>query len=242
MNELGKEASREIMWNIPSSFKILMYALLVVSFLILIQGLYKKLLFVTGGKGLKNLKNEGNLIPSELNWKSFLQTIFFTGKVTRKSYVGFFHSLIYYGFIILWIATDLVAIHFDTPFKVFKGPVYIIVSFLADIAGVAILIGLFFAYHRRYIKKPDTLSSTNPKNEIYMYSLIGSLVIIGYIIEGIRIYGTGMPIGEQAWAPVGYLLASLFQTFQASEQTWASIYQGLWLVHMVSTMALLTVY
>ena len=146
MNELGKAASREIMWNIPSSFKILMYALLVISFLVLIQGLYKKLLFVTNGKGLKNIKGEGNLISSKLNWKSFLQTIFFTGKVTRKSYVGFFHSLIYYGFMILWIATDLVAIHFDTPFKVFKGPVYIVVSFLADIAGIAILVELCFAF------------------------------------------------------------------------------------------------
>ena len=163
MNEIGTAASREIMWNIPSSFKFLMYALLIISFLVLIQGLYKKLIFVTGGKGLKNIRGEGNLIPSKLNWKSFLQTIFFTGKVTRKSYVGFFHSLIYYGFMILWIATDLVAIHYDTPFKVFQGPVYIVVSFLADIAGIAILFGIAFAYHRRYIKKPETLSATNPE-------------------------------------------------------------------------------
>ncbi|MBG07139.1 MAG: hypothetical protein CME68_00135 [Halobacteriovoraceae bacterium] len=236
MNELGKAASREIMWNIPSSFKFLMYALLIISFLVLIQGLYKKFMFVTGGKGLKNIRGEGNLIPSSLNWKSFLQTIFFTGKVTRKSYVGFFHSLIYYGFMILWIATDLVAIHYDTPFKVFQGPVYIVVSFLADIAGIAILFGLAFAYHRRYVKKPETLSATNPRNEIYMYSLIGSLVIIGYLIEGIRIYATGMPSGEQFWAPVGYLCATLFGLFSATDQTWAGIYRGLWLIHMVSTM------
>ena len=45
-----------------------------------------------------------------------------------------------------------------------------------------------------------------------------------------------MPIGEKTWAPVGYLLASLFKQFQATDQTWASLYQGLWLIHMVSTM------
>ena len=36
------------------------------------------------------------------------------------------------------LATDLVAIHFDTPFKVYKGPVYIIVSFLADFGALAL--------------------------------------------------------------------------------------------------------
>ena len=83
MGELGKAATREIMWNIPSSFKVLMYALLIISFLVLIQGLYKKLLFVSGTKGLKNLRGEGGLIPPELNWKSFFQTIFKYGSKER---------------------------------------------------------------------------------------------------------------------------------------------------------------
>ena len=239
MNEITSTASREIMWNIPYSFKILMYGLLIVSIIILFQGLYKKLLFVAGVKGFKDLKGKQGLLPKKLNWGSFLQTLFFTGKVSRNSYVGFFHSLIYYGFIVLWIATDLVAIHYDTPFKVFQGPLYIIVSFLADIAGVAILVGLGFAYYRRYIKKPDFLSATKPKSELFMYWLIGSLVIIGFLIEGIRIYATGMPLGEKSWAPIGYFIAFLFSQLQVSEKTWSTIYQGLWLIHMVSTMGFL---
>lgn len=234
MSSVSSAASREIMWNIPQSFKILMYSLLAISTIVLLQGLYKKLLFVTGGKGIKSIK--GGLFPKKLNWSNFFKTLFFTGKVTRKSYVGLFHSLIYYGFIILWIATDLVAIHYDTPFKVFDGTVYIIVSFLADIAGVAILIGLGFAYYRRYVKNPETLSATRPKSELFMYWLIGSLVLIGFLIEGIRIYATGMPLGEKTWAPIGYFIAFLFSNLQFSEQTWSTAYQGLWLIHMVSTM------
>ncbi|MDC0253944.1 heterodisulfide reductase-related iron-sulfur binding cluster [Bacteriovoracales bacterium] len=236
MSSVSSSASREIMWNIPQSFKILMYSLLVISTIVLLQGLYKKLLFVTGGKGIKSIKGEEGLLPKKLNWSNFFQTLFFTGKVTRKSYVGFFHSLIYYGFIILWIATDLVAIHYDTPFKVFHGTVYIVVSFLADIAGVAILIGLGFAYYRRYVKNPETLSATKPKSELFMYWLIGSLVVIGFLIEGIRIYATGMPIGEKTWAPIGYFIAFLFSNIKLSEHTWSAVYQGLWLIHMVSTM------
>src|SRR5690606_35897982 len=109
----------------------------------MIKGLIPKYKYVTNGKSFKEL------IPEKLNFKRFLETIFFTGKVTRKGSVGVFHSLIYYGFFILFIATELVALHADTPFQVFKGPVYIVVSFLADWAGLALLVGLGMAYKRR---------------------------------------------------------------------------------------------
>lgn len=155
-------ATREIFWNIPHSYKLTMYALFFISMGIFVYGFYKKFQFVLGGKSLREFKGE---LLDKLNWKSFFQTIFFTGKVPRSKDVFKFHSLIYFGFIILWIATDLVAIHADTPFKIYKGWVYIIISFLADIAGVAILIGLSMAYYRRYIKKPDYLSATKPSRE-----------------------------------------------------------------------------
>ncbi len=115
--------------------------------------------------------------------------------------------MIYYGFVILLIATELVAIHADTPLKVYQGSTYIVVSFLADFAGIAILIGLGLAYKRRYIEKPDYLSATNPNRELFMYAMLFSLVFLGYIIEGFRIYGAGMPEGEKLWSPIGYALA-----------------------------------
>lgn len=223
-------ASREIMWNIPPSFKVAMYALLVLSVAVMAKGFYDKYQFVTGGNGFKDL------LPKELNWKAFFQTILLTGKVPRKKDVGLFHSLIFYGFFVLWVATDLVAIHYDTPFKIFHGPLYIVVSFLADIAGIAVLIGIFMAFNRRYIKKPAYLEATNPKQEMFMYIMLISLVVAGYFIEGFRILGTGMPHGEASWSPVGWALASIFKSFNLSEPTLATIYRGLWFYHMVNTM------
>jgi Fe-S oxidoreductase/nitrate reductase gamma subunit len=239
-------ATREVMWNIPYSFKVCMYVMLLISFAIFIKGMLEKLEFVSGHK-LKlspasfkelwaKLKGPQGLLPSKLNFSSFFKTIFFTGKVPRKKEVAMFHHLIYFGFVILWIATDLVAIHYDTPFKVFQGPVYIVISFLADLAGMAILIGLVLAYYRRYIKKPDYLSATHPKNELFMYAMLATLVIIGFLIEGFRILGTGMPIGEKSWAPIGWFLANLFQGFNLSDESLALTYRGLWFFHMVNTM------
>lgn len=227
---MSLNASREIMWNIPPSFKVAMYALFILAVVVMVKGFYDKYQFVTGGKGHKEL------LPKELNWKAFFQTILLTGKVPRKKDVGIFHSLIFYGFFILWVATDLVAIHYDTPFKIFQGPLYIVVSFLADIAGIAILVGLFMAYNRRYIKKPAYLEATNPKQELFMYLMLISLVVAGYFIEGFRILGAGMPHGEASWAPVGWALANIFKSFHLSDQTLAMTYRSLWFYHMVNTM------
>jgi Fe-S oxidoreductase len=233
MNEITTLATREIMWNIPYSFKVVMYGLFALSLIVLFKGLYGKFQFITKGEGIQGLPK---LLPKELNWTRFFQTAFLTGKVPRFRYVAFFHGLIFYGFFILWIATDLVAIHYDTPFKVFQGTTYIVVSFLADIAGIMILVGIGFAFHRRYIVKPAYLSATKPNQEMYMYAMLISLVVIGYLIEGIRILGTGMPIGERSWSPVGWMLATLFGTFSFSDAVLAGSYRTLWFLHMVNTM------
>ena len=226
-------ATREVMWQIPLSFKIAMYVLMFVAFGVMAKGLMSKYQFVTQGKGLKSL------LPEKLNWTRFFETIFFTGKVTRNGYVGFFHSLIYYGFVILLIATELVAIHADTPFKIYTGKTYIITSFLADWAGLAILVGLVLAYKRRYLDKPDYLSATKPTRELFMYGMIFSLVFIGFILEAIRMVAVGLENipGEALWSPVGWIAASVLNTFAISEGTLVTTYKGLWLFHMANTMA-----
>ncbi len=235
MNEvLANEATREIFWNIPFSFKVVMYVLFFAAMGIMIKGFWDKFVFITNGEGFKGIKK---LLPEKLNWGSFFRTALLTGKVPRVKSVAIFHGLIFWGFVILWIATDLVAIHADTPFKIYKGPVYIVVSFLADIAGLMLLAGLGLAYKRRYIEKPKYLESTEPKRELFMYIMLAALVILGYLIEGVRIMGTGMPVGEATWSPVGWVIASLFNTFGLGDYTWAMIYRTMWMVHMINTMA-----
>jgi len=224
-------ATREVFWQIPTSFKIAMYVIMFIALGVFIKGLIDKYKYVTAGGGFKSL-----IDPKKMNIKSAAETILFTGKVTRKKHVGIFHSMIYYGFTILLIATELVAIHADTPFQLYKGPVYIVVSFLADWAGVAIIIGIAFAYYRRYIKKPDYLSATRPKRELFMYGMILALVLLGFFLEGMRLVGSGMPINEQFWSPVGWVAALMLKTFNWSDSALVTTYQVSWLVHMVNTM------
>lgn len=233
MQETLSLATREVMWNIPPIFKVIMYLGFFTSMFFFVKGFYAKAQFVTNGKGIEGLKN---LLPKELQWKKFFHTSLLTGKVPRYPYVGLFHSLIFYGFLILWIATDIVAVHADTPFKIYKGTLYIVVSFLADIAGIMILIGMAMAYHRRYVKKPAYLEATRPKQELYMYGMLFALVVLGYLIEGLRILGTGMPVDEAVYSPVGWMIAKFFGVFGFSDVVLAYTFRSMWMLHMLNTM------
>jgi hypothetical protein len=82
--ETGMNVGREVMWLIPLSFKVSMYVMMFVALGYMAWGFWKKYQFVIQGSSLKNL------LPSQLNLKSFLETIFFTGKVVRDKRVGFF--------------------------------------------------------------------------------------------------------------------------------------------------------
>lgn len=226
------EASRMIMWMIPSWMKVAMYGSLFVAVVIFAMGLKDKYAYVTAhGKNIKDL------FPKNLNISNFLKTIFYQGKVPRDSFVNAFHSMIFWGFLTLFIATELVAIHADTPFKVFKGTTYIVVSFLADIGGLFVLLGIGFAYYRRYVQKKAYLSATNPNQEKFMYGMLIALVVIGYLLEAIRIYVTNMPEGEKFWSPVGYTLAAVVGSFGFSQEFLAGTYKTLWMLHMLNTMA-----
>ncbi len=224
------EMSREIMWNIPAWMKWAMYAFLLAATAVFAKGVYEKYLFVTHGKDPKTLW------PAQPNWRNFLRTIFFQGKVTRAPLVAVYHTLIFWGFLTLWIATEFVAIHFDTPFKIFKGPVYQWVSLTADIGGVAILLGLAIAYWRRYMKKPAYLAATQPRQELFMYGMLAALVVVGYLLEGIRLIGTGLPAAEQIWSPVGWAVAGLLRGTGWDDATFATTYRVLWFLHMANTM------
>jgi Fe-S oxidoreductase len=225
------EASRMIMWMIPFWMKVVMYLSLAVATYFFVQGFLAKARFVTAGKDPKML------LPPKLNVTSFLTTIFFQGKVPRDGFVNVYHTMIFWGFLTLFIATELVAIHADTPFKVFQGTTYKVVSFLADVGGLFVLLGIGLAYYRRYVVKKQYLSATRPNQEKFMYAMLIALVVIGYILEAIRIYVTNMPAGERFWSPIGYSLAAIVGAGGFSQEFLAGTYKTLWLLHMLNTMA-----
>ena len=231
-------ATREIYWNIPPSYKAWMYALFAAALCAFAAGLARQASFVAAGGGPGRLRE---LLRPGLQWRAFFSTVLFTGKALRDGRTAVFHSLIFYGFVVLWIATDLVAIHADTPFKIYRGWTYIVVSFFADAAGIAMLAGIALAWRRRYVERPAHLSAARPRQEMFMYGMLVALVVLGYALESIRIFGTGMPEGEARWSPVGWALALGVGALPVSDEGLGLSYRVLWLVHMANTMLFVAV-
>jgi len=219
--------TRELAWNIPGWYLALMYFFLILA----LGGLY------SGFRRKWELYRRGQPDPTRTGdtWQRLWRTIrdgIFQRRLARRKRAGWWHGFIFWGFIMLWIATDLVALQMDTPLDFFYGTTYLIVSFLADIAGLILLVGSGIALWRRYAEKPDRLNETH-YSSLYLHVMLIGLVLIGFVIEGLRI--SAVPHDFAVWSPVGWSLAHLFSPLpDLTKATW---HRSLWMLHMVMTMA-----
>ena len=217
------DAHREIMWNISTVW--LMYTMFIVAMGIFGYGMWKRISFWRQGK------SDGE------RWGDFgkrlvfmVKEILLQGKVRNESFAGWFHSLIFYSFIVLAITTGVVAVDFDLGTSFFNGYIYLFLSAGAELAGVLILIGVGMAVWRRYIKKPDTLSRNFA--DTFALTLVALLVITGFLAEGLRIASEGDP---WVWiSPVGYGLSFMFAGMSKSGM--AITHKVLWWSHTVLAM------
>src|ERR1043166_4751002 len=80
----------------------------------------------------------------------------------RERYAGFFHTLLFWGMIILTIATIVVLIDQDFSIHIMRGQFYLwFQSLTVDLFGAATMIGIGMAAFRRLALKPKQLVYTS---------------------------------------------------------------------------------
>ena len=104
-----------------------------------------------------------------------------------------------------------------------------VTAFVFDLTGLMIILGLLFAYLRGQKQRSGQLPDL-PRQDLLALGLIAAIVVMGFILEGMRIAMTGFPEGS-SYAFVGYSIGWLF--FTASSLT--SVYGWVWYVHAVLT-------
>ncbi|MBC7930438.1 MAG: 4Fe-4S dicluster domain-containing protein [Rubrivivax sp.] len=125
-------------------------------------------------------------------------------RTARNRLAGLFHRLITYGFIILTIATTVVALDADFGTTIMRGNFYLYFqSFLVDLFGALVMVGVGMAAARRYLRRPKMLVYTNEATLIL--ATIFLMCLQGFLIEGWRIAVTNDPWG--AWSPFGNAVA-----------------------------------
>jgi nitrate reductase gamma subunit len=163
----------------------------------------------------------------------FLQRRLFRQSRTR----WFIHGLIFFPFLFrfLWgmsaLLTSLWMPESPLPWKLLdqNDPLG---AFLFDLSGLLILLGVVLVVGRRAMELSAAVTGL-PKPDWLALGLLGGIVVIGFILEGMRIAMTGAPPGSP-YAFLGYAISRLF----ADTSTVANLYGYVWYLHAITTGAL----
>src|SRR6185369_2648730 len=213
--------TRQIYWNISNIW--LMYVLLLPALGIFGYGIYRQFKKWKRGKELARFDNPGVRI------KLLLRHAVGQARTARDTQAGIFHRFISYGFVILTIATTVVALDADFGTSIMQGYFYLYFqSFIVDVFGALVLIGIAMAAVRRYVSRPGKLVYTDEATIIL--SVIAFICLQGFLLEGWRIAATNDPWA--AWSPFGNLVARLSRSF-LSEAGMETAHRFTWWFHLV---------
>lgn len=242
------EAIRQIYWNVGEVLgSLTVYVTALAAMLVLFYGIVRDVATWRKGRPDARLDALGDrtteFVVQTLGQKKTLQD--------RKP--GMMHALIFFGFLGLFIGTDVIAVEedFTIPLlgadagKILVGDFYRAYETILDAIGLAFVGGLIWAYWRRYHKREERLHERQYDREALL-SLI-FVGISGYFIEGLRLANqeiAGVAVFEQSWAIqsfVGYGLAVVMRAIGlgSGSEIGLGLHLVLWITHTVVSMAFL---
>ena len=218
MNPAGP--TRQIYWNISHIWA--MYVLLLPTVAIAVYGIFRH--FSSWRRGLPAARFDRPAMRINLLLKHAVAQ----RRTARNLYAGIFHQFISYGFVVLTIATTVVALDADFGTAIMRGNFYLYFqSFTVDLFGALVLLGVAMAAARRYLKRPKKLVYTNEATLILLAILV--ICLQGFLVEGWRIAATNDPWG--AWSPFGNLIARASRPLMSvATLHWA--HRGTWWFHL----------
>lgn len=215
--------------NIP--YEWLIYLIMLIPVGIFLYGFYlrARVWFLAKGELHRNDK-VGTRIGS---WFVFT---FAQARVIRKPLAGWMHFFLFWGFLLLFMAAGIDAMHNMIKWPHLEGATYIGMSWIVDVFGLLALIGIIVMAIVRYVQKPERLNDTKASDG-WIILLIFTILLTGYFIEGLRIAAQikmsttlDQIAYEQLASPIGWMFASIFSGFTVdSALMW---HRFLWWFHM----------
>jgi len=223
-------ASREVFWNIPYGYVIYVLAAIALTFWAF--GFYRRYQLWHLGKPDDSSKNIGKRIPVFI--RTTLVDVLAHRRFLRDPYPGMMHLIIFWGFIILLLASAVDAVtHYIIGHII--GTPYLWFKLIVNIGGLLALAGIIMAAYRRYVSKPKRLN-TLLDDGIGM-ALIAAMLITGFMVEGLRQAATELTLHPDwaVWSAGGFLVAKAFADMsQSSLLFW---HWSLWWFHSVLALA-----
>jgi Fe-S oxidoreductase len=173
--------------------------------------------------------------------------------IQRQPLAGTGHMLIFYGFLVLFIGTVILALQDDFAkpllhFDFWHGTFYLTYSLFLDVFGAALIVGLTVMGVTRGVLRPRRLDYGRPDRKPAEYDrtgyvigdwvLVAALVFLalsGFLLEALRIAERNPAF--EVWSPVGWVLAQGLRGLGVSGDSAANAHHAVWWVHGVVALA-----
>jgi Fe-S oxidoreductase len=240
------EKTREVFWHFPTWLEVLWYVLATASVLVFAYGVARPV--------AKYRRGRRSWMPPRVElpgrFATATKTLFSHASIRRRDpYVGWAHRAVFYGFIVLFAGTVILAINTDITerffgWRFFKGDFYLGYSIVLDILGLALILGVALMMVRRGIIRPRKLDYGRPDRapedpqydrRVYRagdWTFIGLLLVIaatGYLLEGVRI-AMDAP-GYDGFSPLGWVVAQGYDGIGFSDGALTTTRHSIWWFH-----------
>jgi Fe-S oxidoreductase len=239
---LAETATRETFANLERWQIVLWYVLIVISTAILFWGFAKLALKYRKGRTPFRFDQ-----PTARLRRAVLVVAKHDWIRKRDPLAGFGHLLIFYGFVVLFIGTAILAFQDDfagpvLDFHFFEGWFYLGYSLFLDVFGVALIVGLGVMAVKRGILRPFRLDYWRPDRAEGEYDrrpyqigdwtflgLLFFLALTGFLLEAFRI--AELDPDFEAWSPFGWLAGQWFRDLGLDGDAAQTAYFVQWWVH-----------
>ncbi len=153
-------------------------------------------------------------------------------KMFKEPGAGVMHALIFWGFLVLLFrSVSLIGQAFSPEWTVFwfSPPLEHLYTLTKDLAELAVLAMVCVAFYRRLVVKPWRISLSWDANLVL--GLIGFLMVSDFVMDGAK-FLVHPGSAEQAWAPVGSLIAGAFAAGGMGQGTAATIQELFYWLHI----------
>ena len=235
-----EDQTREILWNIGPVTKAAMYGLLVVTMAVMGYGFYRRFRVWRRGR----VENSGSGDSGSASQPKFsfaaacsrlARHVLAQVRIARIKPAWLSHMAIFYGFIMLFIGTVIVALKDYNILDLFYGRFYLVLSFLLDLFGLAFVVALVVAMARR-----AGITRVQPSSKPIDAAILWLLLVIGvtgFLIEALRI-AYDKPAFETV-SFVGWYLALALEQVGLAGETVTPWHFAVWWIHMVAVFVFL---
>lgn len=218
--------TREVLWNIE--YEWIMYPCFLLALALCVWFFYRRYRLWRIGCPEERGDRRGERIKGACK-DALLQVT-----VLKERGPGIMHVGMYVSMMVLLVATASVALQADLHIPLVQGDFYLyFLSLATDIAGLVFVVAMIACIVRRAVGINKGLD-TKPSDIIILVLLL-TIGITGFVLEGLRIYGTNDPWG--AWSPIGNAFSFLFVGWSADQVS--LLHRILWWGHMVLAFGLI---